>query len=142
MNVIIRKVHMLRNSPVRTLKFKYKQPIAFAIVGVINTLLHASILILLVESLFLSATVSNFFAFLGANIFSYIANSKFTFNRDLGLKKYIAFFSASVISLGLTLVISFLSSMYGLHYLFGFLLILIFVPLFNFIALKIFVFKS
>ncbi|EGR0581290.1 GtrA family protein [Vibrio cholerae] len=142
MNIFKWKYYILNNDCVSVLILKYKQPIVFAIVGVINTSLHASILIFLVESFLLSSTAANFVAFGLANIFSYVANSKYTFNRPLSVKKYIAFFSASLISLALTLMISFLSNMYGLHYLFGFFLIVIFVPLLNFIALKIFIFKA
>ncbi|MBL4307083.1 GtrA family protein [Vibrio fluvialis] len=122
--------------------FKYKQIIIFAIIGAINTVLHAVTLVSCVELLTIDSTLANAIAFMAANIFSYFANSKITFKSVVSLKRYISFFSASILSLLLTLTISYVSNFYGFHYLIGFGFIIVLVPAISFIIMKFFVFSE
>lgn len=121
---------------------KYKQIIIFAIIGVINTALHAVMLVLCVELLIIDSTLANAIAFMAANIFSYFANSKITFKSVVSFRRYVSFFSASILSLLLTITISYISNCYALHYLIGFGFIIVLVPAISFIVMKFFVFSE
>lgn len=59
-------------------------------------------------------------------------NSRLTFKSRLALVRYVRFFLASLLSLGLTLLLSWITDAYGLHYLLGFVLVVVLVPLFSF----------
>lgn len=94
------------------------------------------------NALRLEVTLSNMFAFLVANAFSYVANSRLTFKAALSLNRYIRFFLASILLLGFTLLISWTAERYGLHYLSGFALIVILVPLFSYLVMKFWAFDG
>ncbi|MGD9887933.1 MAG: GtrA family protein [Halothiobacillaceae bacterium] len=119
---------------------RYTQFLPFAIIGFVNTFIHGSILVLSVERLDLDITASHLLAFFIANMFSYIANSKITFKSPITLLRYKRFFLASLLSLSLTLLLSWVANFYGLHYLAGFALIVVLVPVLNFIVIKTWVF--
>ena len=108
----------------------------FAIIGFLNTLVHGSILITAVEYFNAAVVLAHFIAFFFANMFSYIMNSKLTFRIDLSFLHYCRFLMASMLALGLTLSLSWVTDQLGLHYLFGFLLIIVLVPALTFITLK------
>lgn len=120
--------------------YSYAKFVIFAIIGLVNTLIHGGVLIACVEQLHFDVTVSHFLAFFIANMFSYIANSKITFRASITISRYGRFFLASLLSLGLTLLLSWMASFYGLHYLVGFALIVILVPILNFMVIKTWVF--
>ncbi|HHY0351345.1 GtrA family protein [Vibrio cholerae] len=111
-------------------------------IGVINTILHFIILVSCVELLTLDATLSNSFAFMFSNVFSYFANTKMTFKATISFSRYVSFFSASIFSLFLTLAISYISTLYDLHYLIGFCFIVVLVPALSFIIMKFWVFSE
>ena len=119
---------------------RYAQFLPFAIIGSVNTLIHGGILVLSIEQLRLDITVSHMLAFFLANIFSYIANSKITFRSPITLSRYKRFVLASLLSLGLTLLLSWVANFYGLHYLAGFALIVVLVPILSFMVIKTWVF--
>ena len=121
---------------------RHAQFLCFALIGVTNTLIHGGILILLVEGLRLSVTLSHLLAFCCANIFSYLMNSWLTFKAQLSLSRYARFFLASMLALGLTLLISWLADRYGLNYLIGFVLIVFLVPFLNFLTMKFWAFSN
>lgn len=118
------------------------QFISFALIGVANTLIHGLILVLMIEKLLLGVTLSHLLAFCVANMFSYILNSKLTFKSRLTVGKYVRFFLASLGALCLTLILSWLVDMNGLHYLIGFALIVVLVPLLSFCVMKFWIFSS
>lgn len=121
---------------------KIPQFFRFALIGFINTLCHGLILTALVELLALQVVLSNFFAFLVANLLSYYMNSYFTFHRSPSFILYIKFFIASLFSLAMTLGIAWITNYYGLHYLLGFLIIIAVVPLTSFVVVKYWTFSS
>ena len=121
---------------------RHAQFITFAIIGVANTLVHGAILVVAVEYLKIDVTLSNAIAFGVANIFSYFANSFITFKVAVSLPRYARFLAASTLSLGFTLSISFAADHYGLHYLVGFALIVVSVPLFSFLVMKFWAFSG
>lgn len=120
---------------------RHAQFLTFAAVGIANTTIHGGILVLAVEQLELTATPANAIAFFVANLFSFFANSKITFKASISLARYIRFLLASLLSLALTLLISMTSEYHGLHYLLGFMLIVICVPIFSFAIMKFWTFS-
>lgn len=121
---------------------KNRQIIFFAGIGFLNTSVHGLVLVAAVEFFLLGVTVSHLMAFYVANIFSYIMNSKLTFRSELSFIRYGRFFIASLLSLGMTLLVSRLAEKYGLHYLLGFLLVIGLVPVLNFLVMKFWTFSG
>lgn len=126
------------------LKFvrKQRQFIAFALIGVANTFVHGALLMLCVEILKITVVAAHFFAFSAANIVSYVLNSTLTFRMNLSMKRYAKFYIASMGSLGLTLSLSWLIDAYGAHYLLGFLIIVVVVPVISFFLMKFWAFAD
>lgn len=120
--------------------FRQNRFVRFACVGILNTLAHGIVLVFSVEKLKVDATVANLYAFVVANALSYILNSYFTFCAKLSLFRYVKFFISSLLALGLTLMISWLAQRSGIHYFFGFLMIVILVPLFSYFVMQVLVF--
>jgi putative flippase GtrA len=119
-----------------------RQFVKFGLIGVLNTAIHGIVLSLLVESLAVSAVTGNLFAFIAANLFSYILNCRYTFKAPCLFLTYLKFFFSSLLSLALTLIISWMMERLGFHYLQGFAVIVIVVPLFSFLIMKRYVFRS
>lgn len=126
---------------IRALLTKYKQFLCFALIGVLNTFIHGGVLIISVERLLWTVTLSHLLAFSIANVFSYLMNSWLTFQVRFSLKGYLRFLVASLLSLGLTLLLAKLVDLYGAHYLVGFALIVVLVPLMSFLVMKFWVFS-
>ena len=120
----------------------YAQFLCFVLIGITNTLIHGGILVLVVEGFRLNVTLSHLLAFSCTNIFSYLMNSWLTFKTQLSLSRYARFFLASMLALGLTLLISWLADRYGLSYLSGFSLIVFLVPFLSFFAMKFWAFSK
>lgn len=125
---------------IRALVARHAQLLCFAVIGVVNTLVHGTILVGAVEWLALDVTLSHLMAFCVANVLSYLMNSWLTFKMALSLGRYGRFFVASMLSLGLTLLLSWVTDVYGLHYLLGFMLIVVVVPLLSFAVMKFWTF--
>ncbi|WOF77578.1 GtrA family protein [Stutzerimonas kunmingensis] len=125
---------------IRALFARHAQLMCFALIGVANTLVHGAILVVAVEWVALGVTVAHLLAFCVANIFSYLMNSWLTFKAALSPGRYARFFLASLLSLGLTLLLAWMSELYGLHYLLGFILIVVVVPLLSFAVMKFWTF--
>lgn len=70
-------------------KFYNKEFLNFIIIGVVNTINHN--IIYLVLLLFISYFKANFLAFLTSLTISYILNSKLTFKVGLSLKRFLKF---------------------------------------------------
>jgi len=118
------------------------QLLLFGLIGCVNTLIHGGVLVLMVECWFVDVTVSHFFAFCVANLLSYLMNSLLTFRVGLTLRRYIRFFVASLLSLGMTVLLSWVADAFGLHYLIGFGLIVLLVPLLSFLVMKFWAFSG
>lgn len=120
----------------RALFERHAQLLCFALIGVANTLVHGAVLVVTVEWVALRVTVAHLLAFSIANIFSYLMNSWLTFKTALSLRRYTRFFLVSLLSLGLTLLLAWVSDLHGLHYLLGFGLIVVVVPLLSFAGMN------
>jgi putative flippase GtrA len=118
------------------------QIIKFASIGVVNTLLHGSVLWIVVERLHWPVLVAHCLAFIVANVFSYIMNCQWTFKSHFSFKSYVKFLSASLVSLLLTLFISGVAQWQGFNYWFGFAMIVVLVPALNFLLIKFWAFNQ
>ena len=126
----------------RTLLARHAQWLCFAAIGVLNTLVHGAILVLAVQGLALGVTAAHLVAFFTANVFSYCMNSRFTFKLPLAWRRYARFLAASLLALAMTLCLSWLADRQGLHYLAGFALIVVLVPVFSFLFMKFWAFAT
>lgn len=119
---------------------KYHEFIRFGLVGVINTGVHAGIVILLMETLLPPAYIANGIAFMFANGISYCINSRWTFRTTISFRGYRRFLLVSLLSLALTLLITSLAEHLGLHYGIGLLLVVFMVPVLNYLAVRVWAF--
>lgn len=114
----------------------------FALIGGINTLIHAALLTGFMELVVVSVVIANFLAFMMANVFSYFMNCNFTFKVKPSLKGYAKFISSSLLALIITLSISSLVAYLGYHYLIGFLFVILLVPIISFFMMKFWAFNK
>ncbi len=119
---------------------KYYQFLRFAMVGVANTAVHAGVVIGLMETLAPPAAVANACAFIVANLMSYCINSRFTFRVPMSWLGYRRFLLVSLVSLGLTLLITSWVEYMGWHYGVGLLMVVFIVPVLKFIVRKLWAF--
>ena len=120
----------------------FRQPMVFAVIGIINTAVHGTILILLVDHARWPVTLAHILAFIVANLASYGMNSRFTFHMPMSWFAYVRFLLASLLAFGLTLAIAASAELFHLHYLVGFVLIIFFVPVLNYFVLKFWAFRK
>lgn len=119
---------------------KYHEFIRFGLVGVANTVVHAGIVIALMEAFAPPAFVANGVAFVFANLMSYALNSRFTFRTALSFSGYRRFLAVSLVSLVLTLLITSAVEYLGWHYAVGLLMVILVVPVLNYIVMKLWAF--
>lgn len=119
-----------------------KEFLTFCCVGVANTLIHAGVVIGLVELLGVTATAANTAAFFCANIFSYCANSMLTFKSRLSADAYLRFLSSSLAVLGMTVGIAAGGEYLGIHYLIVMAILIVASPLVSFALVKRFAFSK
>lgn len=96
-----------------------KQVQRFAVSGLLATGLHALVAVGLIESFAISAPLANGIAFLVATIFSYAANTLWSFSSALHGRNLFRFICVSIIGGGLAVSVSALAAHYNLHYLVG-----------------------
>ena len=65
--------------------------VSFGGIGVINTGIHAGIVVLLVETFAVWPPVGHVFGFVAASLFSYFANATITFRMPMSLAGYLKF---------------------------------------------------
>lgn len=108
----------------------------FGLVGLINTVIHATVLLASVEFLNQEPVAGNLMAFMVANMASYIMNSYWTFNAPPEARRYGKFLLGSLFALCLTLGIAWAFQTLGLHYALGFICVILVVPATNYWVLK------
>ena len=76
---------------------RYRQYITFAAIGAVGTLCHYAVLIYLVQSQALSATIASSIAFVVGSIVNFILNYRYNFtsNRSM-INLYIRFFTVAI----------------------------------------------
>lgn len=121
---------------------KYRKFITFSIVGALNTIIHASIVMALVSLTSVSSTIANVGAFFGANIFSYVSNTYITFNSTISISRYIKFLSASLTTLLIIISISGACELIGIDYRISLVVVLLLSPFISFLLIKNVVFQN
>src|SRR5471032_974580 len=120
---------------------RHRTVLVFGAIGVFNTLVHAAIVVALVERLRLQPTAANVLAFAVANTGSYLANARFAFRQPLGWRRFGTFFTVSLGSLGCTVALSALAQAMGWHYLVGLALVLLCGPALSFALHQLLTFR-
>ena len=124
----------------------FNQAFKFAIVGVINTLINLVVLYIFTEFLGIYYLVSAIFAFIVANINSFLLNKIWTFKENIKHKaasRYIKFVVVSVIALVVNLIFLYAAVEYfKLWYMFAQVLAVILNFLINFFGNKIWTFRE
>lgn len=114
----------------------------FALIGVVNTGLHFVLLVLLVEKIGLWPPLANAAAFFGTNLFSYFANSHFSFRVDVSSNRYLRFLVTSLIGVVIAYGLSRAVEEFGGHYLLGFVLLIVLMPPINYLLVRRLVFPD
>lgn len=114
----------------------------FAGIGLVNTGIHTSIVVTLVELLRTSPTIANAIAFMAANAFSYWANRRWNFRTNASIQQYTRFLFVSLAGLAITILVSSIADRAGLHYLIGLALVFIALPTLTFILHYRWTFRS
>ena len=118
-----------------------RQFLLFGLIGALNTFVHSSVVVGLVESKLLSPVLANVCAFFVANQFSFLLNCRFTFRTSPALTLYVRFFLVSLISLIVTVTLSGFAEWMQWHYGFGLLLVIVVGPPVTFLLQKHWAFK-
>lgn len=113
-----------------------KEFFRFALIGGVNTAIHAAIVIISVEVLKLHPTLANTIAFFCANIASFFMNAHITFKVSPSLARYARFLVASLATLILTITLSTLCEWMQWHYLIGLGFIILTGPILTFVLQK------
>jgi len=109
--------------------------IRYGVVGLLGTALHFASVILLVEFARIDPVLASALGFLLVLVVSYILNRTWTFqSRSRGTRQFLIYSIVSLIGLGLNCAIMFISvHILKWNYLYGQCLVVIVVPISNFI---------
>ncbi|MCC8997043.1 MAG: GtrA family protein [Nitrosomonas sp.] len=113
-----------------------RQFIGFSLIGVINTVIHLVLVTGLVEILLIHPMLANALAFIGANLFSFWANSRWSFQTALTRQRYTRFFLVSLIGLFVSVSAIAISEALRWHYLVGVAISFCIMPFLTFITHK------
>lgn len=111
-----------------------RQFTGFSLIGVVNTLIHLILVTGLVELLSVHPLPANGLAFISANVFSFWANSRWSFRVAVTSQRYMRFLTVSLLGLAISLIAIAISEALQWHYLAGVFLSFIFLPLITFLA--------
>lgn len=105
------------------------------------TFLHVLTAVALIKWFQVAPPVSNGMAFLIANLFSYIINTKWSFSSSLGTLIFMRFLAVSlfgfIISVGIAAVVEYL----GFGYQYGVALVVLVIPLVSFVFHSIWTYR-
>lgn len=124
------------------IRAEFTRFLRFCVVGVANTGVHMLVLLALAELLHWSPSLANACAFLCANLFSYLVNSRWTFAAMKGgATRYPRFLAVSLVGLTLSWACVELAMRLGLHYLVGVAGSVLLVAVSGYILNRLFVFR-
>ena len=113
----------------------------FCTVGVANTVLHLMVVYALVELLMFAAPLANALAFVVANLFSFFANSRWTFQQSSDIQRYLRFVAVSCVGLAISWLSVVGAQSMGFHYMLGVVVSVVAVALSGYILNRLFVFR-
>jgi putative flippase GtrA len=120
---------------------KYRRFFAFAAVGGASTVVHAGVVIGLVEFFGLLPTIANLLAFLAANVFSYLANGKVTFGKPLSFAGYGRFLVVSLTTLATVVGLAGAGDALKVNYLVSLAIVLTVAPVISYALMSRFAFR-
>jgi putative flippase GtrA len=118
-----------------------KQTKRFAVSGLLATGLHVLVAVCLIRLFAISAPFANGIAFLVATVFSYAANTLWSFSSVLHGRNLFRFICVSIIGGGLAVSASALAAHYDLHYLIGIGIVATVVPPVTFLLHRFWTYK-
>jgi putative flippase GtrA len=120
----------------------WQELMRFSAIGLVNTGIHLTVVVGLVEWIRLQPVAANGLAFGVANAFSFWANSHWTFRAAPTRARYLRFLCVSLAGLGLALAASALAAAQGWHYLAGVVLSFVLLPLLSFAANRLWTWRE
>ncbi|MDP5240146.1 GtrA family protein [Uliginosibacterium sp. 31-16] len=115
--------------------------VRFCLVGVANTGAHMAVVLLLVERLHWQPARGNVGAFLCANLFSYLVNSRWTFASMQGDRtRYPRFLAVSLVGLTISWSCVKIALLLNQHYLLGVAASVVIVSIVGYVLNRLFVF--
>ncbi len=134
------------NNKLRILVEKHPELIKFnqyALVGVIGTLVHTVVLTISVELFKMAPIYSTMLGFIFSLVISYKLNSIWTFSTTVSIDVFFKYVATCLIGLLVNVLIMFVTvNMLNLYYLYGQLIAIAVVPVFNFTVSRLWVFKK
>lgn len=113
----------------------------FALVGIVATLIHLTVAVGVIETLEWHPGIANGIAFIAANIFSYAANTRWSFEAKFSTGSWYRFISVSIFAWLLTVTISWIVAAAGGSYLLGILLVITIIPVLSYIGHRNFTYR-
>jgi len=118
------------------MKYTFLQFVKFSFIGVFNVLIFLGIVYVLVGYFLLNGTLSNGLAYFLSAIFSYLANSFWTFIKPPSKTGLFKFMLVIVLLSSIASTITALVNFSGYHYYLSIFLIIFVLPIFSFFAHK------
>ena len=115
--------------------------IKFGITGVGSTLIHIAVATVLISVLGSNSQIGNGVAFVVATCFSYTTNTLWSFSNEINRRTASRFVVISLGGLVLTLLISTGADMLGFHYNLGIAMVVLSVPIYSFIAHRLWTYR-
>ena len=106
----------------------FKKASKFAVSGLGATLMHVFVALVLLRVVMAPPTVANGVAYVFANIFSYLANTFWSFGQVATQRNFSRFITTSILGLGLSILISGAAELAGLSDLIGLGLVVLIMP--------------
>ena len=119
----------------------YREFLTFCVIGGVNTLVHAAIVVPLAGHLAVNQVYANVCGFLAANFVSFVLNSMLTFRVPVVFANYFKFLSSSLVTLGIIVVLSSAAEYFSVNYLYALVGLIALSPVLNFLILKYFAFR-
>ncbi|MBN9070133.1 MAG: GtrA family protein [Rhizobiales bacterium] len=119
----------------------YREFLTFCVIGGVNTLVHAAIVVLLAGHLSVNQVYANVCGFLAANAASFVLNAMLTFRVPVVFLNYLKFLSSSLVTLGIIVALAAAAEYFHVHYLYALAGLILLSPALNFLILKYFAFR-
>ena len=113
----------------------------FAIVGITATFIHVMLAMFFIQQIHWHPSIANGMAFIAANLFSYAANTRWSFESKMSVKSWRRFLAVSFLAWVLTISISWLVQSQGGHHILGITLVVLLIPPLSYIGHKIYTYK-
>lgn len=117
---------------------KARQPLTYAVIGVVNTAIHLLVFLFVIE-LGCTQALSNVFAFLAAVTVSYLLNARFTFRTSLKFNRYCRM---ALIMAVFSYLFGFIGDTYQFNPILTFFVYCLINPILGFVVSKYFVFSK